>query len=90
MENPVKHSEKHSRKLHHMKGDLNMGEEKKDSLQSVADAVTDIVSDYGNAVYGYAYLKAQLDTLKRYACQNIYIERDMILKLMGWNGDGEH
>jgi hypothetical protein len=73
-----------------MKGDLNMGEEKKDSLQSVADAVADTVSDYGNAVYGYAYLKAQLDTLKRYVCQNIYIERDMILKLMGWNGDGEH
>lgn len=67
-----------------------MGEEKKDSLQSVADAVADIVSDYGNAVCGYAYLKAQLDTLKRYVCQNIYIERDMILKLMGWNGDGEH
>lgn len=60
-----------------------MGEEKKDSLQSVADAVTDTVSDYGNAVYGYAYLKAQLDTLKRYVCQNIYIERDMILKLIG-------
>lgn len=62
-----------------------MGEEKKDSLQSVADAVADIVSDYGNAVYGYVYLKAQLDTLKRYVCQNIYIERDMILKLMALN-----
>lgn len=73
-----------------MKGDLNMGEEKKDSLHSVTDAVAYIVSDYENTVYGYAYLKAQLDTLKRYVCQNIYIERDMILKLMGWNGDGEH
>lgn len=67
-----------------------MGEEKKDSLQSVADAVADIVSDYETSVYGYAYLKAQLDTLKRYVVKNIYIERDMILKLMGWNGDGEH
>lgn len=67
-----------------------MGEEKKDSLQSVADAVADIVSDYENTVYGYAYLKAKLDTLKRYVCKNSYVERDMILKLMGWDKDGEH
>lgn len=67
-----------------------MGEEKKDSLQSVADAVADIVSDYGNAVYGYAYLKAQLDILKRYVCKNSYVEQGMILKLMGWGEDGEH
>ena len=67
-----------------------MGEEKIDSLQSVADAVADIVSDYENAVYGYAYLKAQLDTLKRYVDKNIYVERGMILKLMGWGEDGEH
>lgn len=67
-----------------------MGEEKKDSLQSVMDAVADVVEDYGEVVEEYAYQKAQLDTLKRYVCQNIYIERDMILKLMGWNGDGEH
>ena len=67
-----------------------MGEEKKDSLQSVADAVAYIVSDYENAVYGHAYLKAQLDTLKRYVVKNIYVERGMILKLMGWGEDGEH
>lgn len=67
-----------------------MGEEKKDSLQSVADAVADIVSDYENAVYGYAYLKAQQDMLKRYACKNSYVERGMILKLMGWDEDGKH
>lgn len=67
-----------------------MGEEKKDSLESVMDAVADVVEDYGEVVEEYAYQKAQLDTLKRYVCQNIYIERDMILKLMGWNGDGEH
>ena len=67
-----------------------MGEEKKDSLESVMDAVADVVEDYGEVVEKYAYQKAQLDTLKRYVCQNIYIERDMILKLMGWNGDGEH
>lgn len=67
-----------------------MGEEKKDSLQSVADAVADTVSDYGNAVYGYAYLKAQLDTLKRFVRKNSYVERDMILKLMGWDEDGKH
>lgn len=59
-----------------------MGEEKKDSLQSVIDAVEYIVSDYENSVYGYAYLKAQLDTLKRYVCKNSYVERDMILKLI--------
>ena len=73
-----------------MKGDLNMGEEKKDSLQSVIDAVAYIVSDYENSVYGYAYQKAQLDMLKRYVCKNSYVERDMILKLMGWDIDGEH
>lgn len=67
-----------------------MGEEKKDSLESVMDAVADVVEDYGEVVEKYAYQKAQLDTLKRYVCQNIYIERDVILKLMGWNGDGKH
>lgn len=67
-----------------------MGEEKKDSLQSVMDAVADVVEDYGEVVEQYAYQKAQLDTLKRYVCKNIYIERDMILKLMGWNEDGKH
>ena len=66
-----------------------MGEEKKDSLQSVVDAVADIVEDYGEVVEEYAYQKAQLDTLKRYVCKSSYVERDMILKLMGWD-DGEH
>lgn len=66
-----------------------MGEEKKDSLQSVVDAVADVVEDYGEVVEKYAYQKAQLDTLKRYVCKNSYVERDMILKLMGWD-DGEH
>lgn len=67
-----------------------MGEEKKDSLQSVADAVADVVEDYREVVEEYAYQKAQLDTLKRYVCKNSYVERDMILKLMGWDEDGEH
>lgn len=67
-----------------------MGEEKKDSLQSVMDAVADVVEDYGEVVEEYAYQKAQLDTLKRYVCKNSYVERDMILKLMGWDEDGEH
>ena len=67
-----------------------MGEEKKDSLQSVADAVADIVEDYGEVVEEYAYQKAQLDTLKRYVCKNSYVERDMILKLMVWDEDGKH
>lgn len=67
-----------------------MGEEKKDSLQSVADAVADVVEDYGEVVEKYAYQKAQLDTLKRYVCKNSYVERDMILKLMGWDEDREH
>ena len=67
-----------------------MGEEEKNSLQSVADAVAYIVSDYENAVYGYAYLKAELDMLKRYVCKNSYVERSMILKLMGWDEDGKY
>lgn len=67
-----------------------MGEEKKDSLQSVMDAVADVIEDYVEGVEEYAYLKAQLDTLKRYVCKNSYIERDMILKLMGWDEDGKH
>lgn len=67
-----------------------MGEEKKDSLQSVMDAVADVVEDYGEVVEEYAYQKAQLDMLKRYVCKNSYVERGMILKLMGWNEDGEH
>ena len=56
---------------------------KKDSLQSVMDAVADVVEEY-------AYQKAQLDMLKRYVYKNSYVERDMILKLMGWDEDGEH
>lgn len=67
-----------------------MGEEKKDSLQSVMDAVADVVEDYGEVVEEYAYRKAQLDTLKRYVCKSSYVERDMILKLMGWGEDGKH
>lgn len=67
-----------------------MGEEKKDSLQSVMDAVAYIVSDYENSVHEYAYQKAQLDTLKRFVRKNSYVERDMILKLMGWDEDGKH
>lgn len=67
-----------------------MGEEKKDSLHGVTDAATYITSDYENTVYGYAYLKAKLDTLKRYVCKNSYVERGMILKLMGWDEDGKH
>lgn len=67
-----------------------MGEEKKDSLQSVADAVADVVEDYGEVVEKYAYQKAQLDTLKRYVCKNSYVERDMILKLMGWDENGKY
>lgn len=67
-----------------------MGEEKKDSLQSVADAVADVVEDYGEVVEKYAYQKAQLGTLKRYVCKNSYVERDMILKLMGWDENGKY
>mgnify|MGYP004543772527 FL=1 len=67
-----------------------MGEEKKDGLQSVMDAVADVVEDYGEVVEKYAYQKAQLDTLKRYVCKNSYVERDMILKLMGWDENGKH
>lgn len=67
-----------------------MGEEKKDSLQSVMDAVADVIEDYGEVVEEYACQKAQLDMLKRYVCKNRYVERDMILKLMGWGEDGEH
>ena len=32
-----------------------MGEEKKDSLESVMDAVADVVEDYGEVVEEYAY-----------------------------------
>lgn len=68
-----------------------MGEEKKDSLlQSAMDAVADVVEDYGEVVEKYAYQKAQLDMLKRYVCKNSYVERGMILKLMGWDEDGKH
>lgn len=67
-----------------------MGEEKKDSLQSVMDAVADVVEGYGEVVEEYAYQKAQLDTLKRFVRKSSYVERDMILKLMGWDEDGKH
>lgn len=67
-----------------------MGEEKKDSLESVMDAIADVVEDYGEVVEEYAYQKAQLDTLKRFVRKSSYVERDMILKLMGWDEDGEH
>lgn len=67
-----------------------MGEEKKDSLHSVMDAVADTIKDYGEVVEEYAYQKAQLDTLKRFVRKSSYVERDMILKLMGWDEDGKH
>lgn len=67
-----------------------MGEEKKDSLHSVMDAVADTIEDYGEVVDEYAYQKAQLDTLKRFVRKSSYVERDMILKLMGWDEDGKY
>ena len=67
-----------------------MGEEKKDSLESVMDAVADVVENYGEVVEKYSYQKAKLDTLKRFVRKNSYVERDMILKLMGWDEDGKH
>lgn len=67
-----------------------MGEEKKDSLHSVMDAVADTIEDYGEVVEEYAYQKAQLDTLKRFVRKSSYVERDMILKLMGWDEDGKY
>lgn len=67
-----------------------MGEEKKDSLESVMDAIADVVEDYVEAVEEYSYQKAQLDTLKRFVRKSSYVERDMILKLMGWDEDGKH
>lgn len=67
-----------------------MGEEKKGSLESVMDAVADVVEDYGEVVEKYAYQKAQLDALKRFVCKSSYVERGMILKLMGWDEDGKH
>lgn len=67
-----------------------MGEEKKDSLESVMDAIADVVEDYGEVVEEYAYQKAQLDTLKRLVRKSSYVERGMILKLMGWDEDGKH
>lgn len=66
-----------------------MGEEKKDNLQSVMDAVADIVSDYESVVEIQAYQKAQMDMLKRYICTSKYVEKEIIMKLMGWE-DGEH
>lgn len=67
-----------------------MGEEKKDSLESVMDAIADVVEDYVEVVEEYSYQKAQLDTLKRFVRKSSYVERDMILKLMGWDEDGKH
>lgn len=67
-----------------------MGEEKKDNLQSVMDAVADIVSDYEQVVEVYSYQKAQLDILRRYICTSKYVDKETILKLMGWDEDGEH
>lgn len=67
-----------------------MGEEKKDILESVMDAVADVVEDYGEVVEKYAYQKAQLDMLKRCVCKNGYVDRDMILKLMGWDENGKY
>ena len=70
-----------------------MGEEKKDktdSLQSVMDAVADVVSDYKDVAEEYAYQKGQLDTLKRYALKNEYVSKERVMELMGWDEDGEH
>lgn len=66
-----------------------MGEEKKtDNLQNVMDAVADIVADHKEVAEEYAYQKAQLDMLRRYIYTSKYVEKETIMKLMGWE-DGE-
>ena len=67
-----------------------MGDDKNNNLQSVMDAVADVVSGYKDVAEEYAYQKGQLDTLKRYVLKNEYVSKERIMELMGWDEDGEH
>lgn len=76
-----------------MKGDLNMGEEKKENdtramLQAYIEPGKKL--DTGKVMESYAYMHGQLETLRRYVMSHEYIDSKDIIAMMGWDEDGKY
>ena len=67
-----------------------MGEEKKDILERLADESLNMVKGYKAMADDYACMKAQMDMLKRFVMKDEYASREKIIRLMGWDENGEY
>ena len=76
-----------------MKGDLNMGEEKKENdTRTMMQAYIELGKKLNTekVMESYAYMHGQLETLRRYVMSREYIDSKDIIAMMGWDEDGEH
>ena len=76
-----------------MKGDLNMGEEKKENdTRAMMQAYIELGKKLNTekVMESYAYMHGQLETLRRYVMNREYIDSKDIIAMMGWDEDGEH
>jgi hypothetical protein len=76
-----------------MKGDLNMGEEKKENdTRAMMQAYIELGKKLNTekVMESYAYMHGQLETLRRYVMSHEYIDNKDIIAMMGWGEDGEH
>lgn len=76
-----------------MKGDLNMGEEKKENdtramLQEYIELGKKLNTE--KVMESYAYMHGQLEALRRYVMSREYINSEDIIAMMGWGEDGKH
>lgn len=76
-----------------MKGDLNMGEEKKENdtrtmMQTYIELGKKLNME--KVMESYAYMHGQLETLRRYVMNREYIDSKDIIAMMGWDEDGKH
>jgi len=76
-----------------MKGDLNMGEEKKENdtramLQEYIELGKKLNTE--KVMESYAYMHGQLETLRRYVMSHEYIDSKDIIAMMGWDEDGKY
>lgn len=76
-----------------MKGDLNMGEEKKENdTRAMLQAYIELGKklDTGKVMESYAYMHGQLETLRRYVMSHEYIDSKDIIAMMGWDENGKY
>lgn len=76
-----------------MKGDLNMGEEKKENdTKAMMQAYIELGKKLNTekVMESYAYMHGQLEALRRYVMSREYIDSKDIIAMMGWDEDGKY